>query len=129
MPVGVPEGIYPFSTQDGKAIPLDIIKPRAVIVQPYLVSAGATFQMPSYAVVGVLMSDTGCLVRFGEEGIVATPGMPITDCIIVPAGGIITTVLTPGDVHVLGLAKGGTLYIQLIEQWAAMGLATQYGRK
>lgn len=124
----LPVGIYPFSTQDGKVIPLDIIKGQAVIPQPYLPASDSMFSIPAWAGVGVLMSDTGCLVRFGAA-IAVEAGVPISDCIVVPAGGIITTVLTPGEVHVQGLTKGGTLYVQLIEQWAAIGLPTQYGRK
>lgn len=129
--MALPEGIYPFSTQDGKTIPLDIIKVRSIIVQPFVKTGMMALVIPADAVVAVLYSKAGCVLRFGDTVVpsVFPEGEEVSNCILIPEGGIITTVLTPGTASVIGLDGPGTLYIQLIEQWAAIGLPTQYGRK
>lgn len=127
----IPRGVYPFATQDGKAIPLDIIKGNAVIVLPFTAGGLSTCTLPDYAVVGVLISKKGCMVQLGDTPVTGEPiaGDLIPNAVIIPDSGIVTVALEPGQLSVRGLDAAGILYIQLIEQWAAIGLATQYTRK
>ena len=130
--MATPEGIYPFATQDGKPIPLDIIKGAAVIVLPFTAGGVSTCGLPDYAIVGVLLSKQACLVRLGDTPVPTSfsSGEAISDCVYVPDSGIITVSMIPGaQLTVTGITQAGTLYIQLIEQWAALGLTTQYSRK
>lgn len=130
--MNMPAGIYPFSTQDGKAIPLDIIKPKGLISCAYTNGVVAHCVIPPDGSVGVLTSSFPCILRFGAVDMPVPPvdGVYYPDAVYIPAGGIITVALTPGPVSVVGAAtKSGVLYIQLIEQWAGLGLPTQYGRK
>lgn len=132
--MGQPVGVYPFSTQDGKAIPLDIIRPKGLIICAFTPAALLTVShctIPDGTVVGVLTSSAECIVRFGPEDIpsVLEDGTLYEDTVFIPAGGGVTVVLQPGPISVTGTNKAGALFIQIIDQWAGLGLPTQYGRK
>ncbi len=128
--MSTPSGVYPFATPDGQAIPLDIIKGTAAIVLPFTRGVISTCTLPEYAVVGVLLSKKACLIQFGGGPLTTLPGDGdvVTNGVIVPDNGILTVALEPGQLHVMGLENTGVLYIQLIEQWAAIGLRTQFAR-
>jgi len=124
-----PANVYPFSTADGKAIPLDIIRPMGLIIKTFTI-ASASFTIPTDAVVGVLYSTSPCVVRFGTDiSLPVTDGAEIADAVLVPAEMAVTVALTAGTAYVHGLIESGTLYIQLIEQWAGLALSKQYSRK
>lgn len=128
-----PAGIYPFSTQDGKVIPLDIIKPLGIIVCAFEAAGGivATSVIPGGSVVGVLTSDADCFVQFG------LPSLPSAlvnntlylDTVFILANAVVTVTLPPGAISIVGRAKAGSLVIQIIDQWVGLGLVNQYGRK
>lgn len=124
-----PVGIYPFATQDGKAIPLDIIKPKGIIFQSFTAGASAQITIPADATVGVIFSDKACAIGFGVDvpALVANTYYPTTA--LIPVGSIVTLALTPGTAYVRGLTDSGNIWIQLIEKWAGLALNTQYGRK
>lgn len=128
-----PAGIYPFSTQDGKSIPLDIIKPTGIMVRSFPAAGGIVSHctIPDGSVVGVLTSSVECIVRFGAVDIPATlvDDTLYTNAVFIPAGAIVAVVLPAGILSVIGRGAAGTLFIQLIEQWAGLGLPNQYGRK
>lgn len=124
-----PAGVYPFSTMDGKPIPLDIIKPTGLIPKSFTAVGDSSFVVPSDAVVGVFISNQACLIRFG-----ATVGAPvdateIPNTILIPADMAVTVALTAGTCYVRGLTASGTVYLQLMEKWAALALPTQFTKK
>lgn len=128
--MSTPIGVYPFATQDGKAIPLDIIKAKSVIMQSFIAGAGTAITIPATATVGVLISDKACLLRFGTTlpaSLIANT--EYADTVLVPSGSIVVVAMTPGTAYVRGLSEAGTIYIQLIEKWAGLALNTQYQRK
>jgi hypothetical protein len=121
--------VYPFATQDGKAIPLDIINPKGVIPVAFTQVVKA-FVIPDGYEVGALYSTEDSLVRFGNTIPNAlVDGTLYDNAVIVPSKAMVTSGITPGNVYVKGLSASGVLYIQLIEKWAGLGLQMQYGRK
>jgi len=125
----VPSEVYPFATQDGKAIPLDIIKPSGIITKTFTLAA-ASFTIPAGYKVGTFLATVGCLVRFG-----ATLPNPLVDAtlyedtLLVPNDTIVTSSILSTTVYVKGLAESGTLYVQLIEKWIGLALDKQFTRK
>jgi hypothetical protein len=125
-----PTGVYPFATQDGKAIPLDIIKGTATIILPFTAGGIVASTIPPGSIVGVFMTDKACLVQFGTSlAIPLVENDLIYDSVFVPERGIVTVALTPGPIRLVGMSGPGTLVIQLIEKWAALALPTQFVRK
>lgn len=125
-----PAGIYPFATQDGKAIPLDIIKPEGILLQTFGVGSSSSFTLPEGSLVGTFTATSACLVRFGTD----LPGSLAADTLyaetlLIPAETTVTCALTAGLVYVIGLVEEGTIYVQLIKKWAGLALDRQYLRK
>ena len=122
--------IYPFATQDGKAIPLDILKPSGLILHAYTEGSASTLIIPEQYQVGMFLATTSCLVCFGEELV-----KPFVDSIIyentllVPSGNVVSSAIRHPSLSIIGLNEGGQLYIQLIDRWAGLALDRQYQRK
>lgn len=124
-----PAGVYPFATQDGKAIPLDVIKPTGVIPKSFTSSADSLLTIPADAVVGTFTTTKACIVKFGSVISSLADGVEILNAILVPADSTVTVALTPGPAYIRGLSESGTVYLQLIEKWVGLALNTQYSRK
>lgn len=127
--MATPKGIYPFATQDGQAIPLDIISPAGLIRKSFISAASSVVVLPEGYSVGVFYSSTDVLVSFGADHVTLADGAVSTDTMLVPAGTLVTAAFNSGNAYVKGLASSGDLYIQLIEKWAGLALNTQYVRK
>jgi len=129
--MSVPANLYPFSTQDGKVIPLDIIRPSALVkLSPTASIAGPLAIDISYSI-GVFMSDVDCLVRFGST--ISLPlgaGTIYTNVLLVPANTLTVSVIPASPLYYATAGEvAGTLWIQLIAKWAGLGLEKQFVRK
>lgn len=124
-----PSEAYPFSTQDGKAIPLDIIKPAYLLIKNFsIVSSSLTITEDMR--VATLFSSVSCLFRFEVDIPVIVDGTAYSRMILVPANTILTVALVTGTAYVKSLSgDNGTLYLQVIEKWAGLALDRQYSRK
>jgi hypothetical protein len=121
--------VYPFSTADGQAIPLDIIKSSGLVKKDFTALSTGSFTLVA-GEVGVLLASAPCLVRFGTTiPEVLLDGTLYSDMYLVPRDTVITVSLTAGIIYVRGIEEDGTLYLQLIEKWAGLALAKQYSRK
>lgn len=125
----IPSGVYPFATQDGKPIPLDIIKSAGFLWQSFIAGVGSRFDIPPDKTVGVLIATTACLVTFGTDLSDFMSNKVYNDTILIPADSPVTVSLIPGKAYVRSLTSPGTLYIQLIEKWAGLALDKQFTRK
>lgn len=124
-----PAGVYPFATQDGKAIPLDIIKPISIITKTFVSGSDSSLVIPSGAVVGTITATKDCILRFGFAVGSLVDGAELSDSVFLPENATITLALTVGTAYVRGIANSGSIYIQLIEKWAGLALNAQYQRK
>ena len=124
------EEIYPFATQDGKAIPLDILKPSYLLLCAYTESAVATYTLPEDAQVAMFISAKDCLVSFENDlTSIATDGTAYAKTLVIPGNTIVSSACSSLTMKVKGIAESGTLYVQLIEKWAGLALDRQYSRK
>jgi hypothetical protein len=127
--MGIPSEIYPFSTQDGKAIPLDIIKP-AFLIKKSFSTTSSSFTIAEGMRVATVMATAGCLLRFEEDIPVLVDGIAYASTALIPPNTIVTIALKSGLAYVQSLtSEAGTLYIQVIEKWAGLALDNQYIRK
>lgn len=125
-----PANVYPFATQDGKAIPLDILRPSGIMILTFQVATESFFIIPNGYEVGIFFSPTWVLARFGQPFTVPVLNNTLyTDALIIPSGTMTVASLTQGPCYIKGLTENGTLYLQLIEKWAGLALDKQYIRK
>lgn len=124
-------GVYPFSTADGKAIPVDIA--RVLNYKQLAFSNGVSTtlkNLPSGSKLFVILASADCFVRFGT----AVPNPPVDDTEysemqLLPANvfTLVTTELTQFGVR--GVSSAGNFYIWSIEKWAYLTLEALAGRR
>lgn len=119
--------LYPFSTEDSKAIPLDIIRPLALLRKAVASGAIATLAIPASWSVASFFSPTGCIVQFAGASLVSplVDGTEYLDTLLVPPSCIVTATVIPGDAKILGLGAASYLIIQQMEKWAGLALQRQ----
>lgn len=122
-----PPNNYPFSTKDGKVIPLDIIKAKGLIIQDVGV-VDAAITIPVGSNVAIVTSTVDCIIFMG-----AIPG-PLADGVFYPEAMYIhknilyTISLEEGTIAIRAPAIG-TVYIQIIEQWAGLALNVNFNTR
>lgn len=120
--------LYSFSTEDGKAIPLDIIRPLAIMLQAVNAGSQTSITIPVTWKVASFYSSVGCFIEFAS----ALMPWPIlanteyTDVLFVPPNIIVTATVIPG-VAIISPASGsaGSIIIQQIQKWAGLALRRQ----
>lgn len=123
--------LYPFATQDGKHIPLDIIKPKGLILVNLNNIAISTIAIPEDATICTLFTTH---LAIGQQG-VAMPGLINPEVFYegmfyLPPVTTIVLSLAPGDLHLRTIDNvAATVYIQFITKWAGLALARQYTKK
>lgn len=127
--------VYPFSTADGQAIPVDIVRPHGVIKKSFL-SSGATAAMsvPDTIDVFSVVATEDCLIKFAASSASASAlsdGVLATDMMFIPAD-ILTVVSPPLDKKSFSLrgdSANGTAVIQFFETWKGLSLQSQRTRR
>lgn len=121
--------LYPLSTSDSKSIPLETIWPLRALRKSVAPDATTDLTIPAGMDLVSIRSTVDLLIDFANA---AT--YPISDATVYPnalfvAAETIYTVRLPntGAVNIVPLLPGvsGTLYIQEIQKWAALGLQRQ----
>lgn len=121
--------VYPFATQDGKAIPLDIIKSAGLIVKSFSLTAELLI-FPEDKPVGMLIASKACVLRMGQTlPDTLSDAVEYSDTILLPTNMAVICALTAGAWYVKGLTETGTLYVQFIEKWVGLALDRQFIRK
>lgn len=125
-----PEAVYPFATQDGKAIPFDILKPSSLIIRSFTSAAVETLTLATDVQVANFLATQDCLVSFEDSlAVITVTGTVYPKTLIVPAGIVVASVCASTNVYVRGLSASGNLFIQTVEKWSGLALEKQYGRK
>lgn len=121
--------LYPLSTSDSKSIPLEAVWPLRAIQKSVAANAVSNLTLPADLQLVSIRSTVDCLIDFANA---AT--FPAADATVYPnalyvAAETIYTIRLPngGPVKIVPTAAGlsGTLYIQEIQKWAALGLKRQ----
>jgi len=129
MATQVPSQVYPFATQDGKPIPLDIIRPAGLIKIDFGNISNVNFTLADTYTEGIILATAACIVRQGSTIPSIADGTFYQDMFLVYTNTLITVSLLAGPIYVKGLTDSGTLYLQLVEKWAGLALPKQYIRK
>lgn len=114
--------IYPFSTQDGSAIPLDIVEPLSFFFVSLVINTAKSFTIPAGFDIAYVISETDCILQFGATDI---PNAPVAEtvydnAIFIPADLPCMIKLTPGEASAVTISASGKVRFNKIRQWAAL---------
>lgn len=121
--------LYPSSTDDGKAIPLDVILPKELLFAAIPAAADIGIVIPSNFLLVSIMSSVDVMIDLSnEDAYPLAPGV-YPDGIFIAAG-ITYTMRLPstGPAEVIPVATGseaGWISIQNFQKWAGLGLRRQ----
>lgn len=115
------DGVYPLSTQDGQAIPLDIVKPSALIFWNLAATVERTVTIPAGFDVCYVFSTTNCLIHNN----VTSFGTPVEDHVypdsaLVLANTILILNFVPGANRRIYPLGNGVIYLSAFQQWGAL---------
>ncbi len=129
------EGRYPFSTADGKAIPLDIVRPYGSMKKSFAVeSSTAAIVVPDTIEVLAVMANEDCIIQFAASSASAsafTDGVLKEDSFFIAAD--LLTVVSPPlgkkSFALIGDSASGIAIIQFLQKWAGLSLASQINKR
>lgn len=130
-PTAIEKQLYPFATEDSKAIPLDIIRPLAMIKKSFPAAGVAALTIPVDWLVASFFSPTGCFVQFGSATLVNPPvdNTGYVDTLFVPPNCVITSTVINGAATVSSFnLAAGTLVVQQIQKWSGLALSRQVAK-
>lgn len=114
-----PDQLYPLSTQDGKAIPLDVARPLGLFPVAFTDGVVSDFTLPDeYNIVSVYAT-AACILRIGSTIAAVANETEIADAIYIAADTHYDIIITSGACAVWGLGAG-TIYITSLQQWGAL---------
>jgi hypothetical protein len=125
------KGLYPLSTQDGKAIPLDVVKPASMVSYNFAANTAGAIVIPASYGLCYVFATQNCILRLSATALPAglVSGTEYQDTFFIPANTLMTIFLTGGAAQLLGGAYAGSLNICSVEQWGAFlqSRQVQYG--
>ena len=125
---GIEKELYPFTTEDAKAIPLDIIRPLALIKKSFVGAGQTAIAIPVGWKVAAFYSPTGCMIQFAAS---VLPGPPLdntvyTDTLFVPPSCLVTATVLEGAGVIVSLnGAAGYVIMQQIQKWSGLALKRQ----
>lgn len=120
--------LYPFSTQDGQTIPLDVIRPLSLVVAA-VAAAGTVVAFPAAVSVCVIYGSVDMVLDL--EAAASSPLGNHASALFVPAGTLITAVL-PDVTSIKAIPvspQDGFISVQSVQRWAGVGTQTQLVRR
>ena len=125
-----PTDLYPFSTRDGKVIPLDIIRSKTLIPIAVNTLATSLITLPTGSTVALIYSTVDCIIKLNSTSGTLLPidNVPIAKGIFIPARAAIAAAVEAGSAVAQSISKNGVLYVQVVEQWAGLGLDANYSK-
>lgn len=118
-------GQYPFSTQDGQAVPLEIVKPVSLIFWNIINGSDKTITIPAGYGSVYVFSSIACIFRNIDMAFATfVEATEYTKSIFVPANTVVSMQVESGTGHIFGLGTG-RLYMSSIEQWASLSQSLQ----
>lgn len=115
------EGLYPITTQDGRPIPMEIVKPSSLIYWELVSGVEKVVTIPAGFAVCFVVTTANCFIRNADVtfGAVAED-TEYADAILLPADNVVTLNLTPGAGRRIYPLSDGVIYLSAVKQWAAM---------
>ena len=112
-----PSQLYPFSSQDGKAIPVEIAEPLALVKYTLVANTKKDVTVPAGWVVGWLYSDVDIIFSHSDVDLPTSlvDGTSYANATFIPKRRPYMIKWTPGDSSILPLASG-SVYLMKIEQ-------------
>lgn len=122
---------YPLSTPDGKAIPLDLVKPLGVLRLPF---TSASYNAQSISAIYqdkifTAYSSEDCYLSFAASPTTVVDNTVAPDILFVPAGVMIAFTTNSLYLAAQGVSASGTVHIQVVDIWAGLLLETQVNRR
>lgn len=118
--------LYPFSTEDGTPIPLDIVQPQRCTVVDIATGAHSAFVLSDSQRLAYVVATVDCFLDF--TGIASYPFSASDSALFLPANTVLTIhvpgVISPRVIP-LPASVSGKLMITGIRKWAGIGLARQ----
>ena len=122
--------LYPLSTQNGQAIPYDVVEGLALRQYTFTTAATVNSVIPIDWSLVYLYATSDCILRND-----ATP-LPAADSaleeavtydrtIFVPANTMLVAILNPTVISIRALIANGVLYITSIRRWAGLSQTQQ----
>lgn len=125
--MSLPIEIYPLATRDSQSIPLDIIRPEGVLVTGFAANADSPLDIPAGKEIGIFTTTgASCIVTFGSSVGAIVDNELKTNSVFIPEQSTMTVQLIGQSVSVRGLAEAGTLVLQLVTTYAALGAPQQF---
>ena len=121
---------YPLATVDGKAIPLDVIRPSGMAYIAFLPSAfSAGLDLSAYSTkILSLYSDSDCIIYFGTTPPTLVDSTIHQNALFLKEGTFLTVSMPDTELHVKGITESGILYAQIVDTWAGLSLDMQLSR-
>ena len=128
--MSTPLDLYPLSTSDGKDIPLDVIRPTGWTFFDFTSSAAtASSTLANLEDLMVFQADEDCIIRFdGVEASMPAAGSIVSNSLYLPKNTSVVVYTTQRDISVKGVNQSGTLTIQFVDVWHALGVPSQFTR-
>ena len=125
--MAAPIDLYPLSTPDGIAIPLDVVSPTGYMYIPFSATPTVALALPATSDMIVLTCDEDCIIRFSNDLAVIPPASSyMVDTLYLRKN--MQTIVYPQKkfISVKRLVMDGTLHLQFIDTWHGLALASQY---
>lgn len=124
-----PVELYPFSTQDGKNIPLDIVKPLGTILFSMTTSFAACV-LPAKYNLSALFSTVAVYIDLTGTAVSApVSGVDNIGWLYLPANTVLIAELPTITAKIRAVSASGDLYITALQKYAALGLPRQFNTK
>lgn len=124
----IAEQLYPFSTEDSKAIPLDVIRPLSLIKKSIPAAGTVVLTIPVDWKLATFYSPEGCFIEFVTATIPNPPvdNTPYPTTLLVPPNCVVTSTVIAGAARVVSLSGVlGYVVAQQIQKWAGLALSRQ----
>lgn len=122
----IPSQNYPFVTQDGDVIPLDIIKPTSVYLQQLTVGVSTNISITTSTGVAFVYASAACLLSANGDISGIDYNSVYDGTLFVPKKHVMSVTIEDGNIFLLPLEEAGYISIQFIERWAGLELDTNF---
>ena len=120
--------LYPFSTRDGKVIPLDILRPKSVARISFLeATPSAALDLVEDTPILILRTTAPCVIRFGSVPVVLSQAL-VAGQMFLDAGEIYIIAPPSNLLYVMGDGVAGNLTVQVIERWVGLAADINFRR-
>lgn len=124
--------LYPLASNDREAIPLEVIRPEALLRVAITDSASNPFTIPATWELCAITASKDCVIRFGTAATYPVPEeTELTNALFCPAGVTLTSLVIPGNCWLVPAkaAETGYCFLQKITRWAGIGQAPNLTRR